>query len=94
MLLTAACPLLSCVRPTNVVNGVADTLWRGLNSYNFAPLLSKDVPRHARWDTCAKCHKKYISGMEGCSSMPDTDGMCCLGWSSMQFGNRLAAGCV
>jgi hypothetical protein len=73
-------------------NGVADTLWRGLNSYNFAPLLSKDVPRHARCDTCAKCRKKYISGMEGCSSLPGEDGMCCLACSHMELGNLAAPG--
>ena len=40
-------------------------LWRGLNSYNFCPLLSKDVPRHARCETCSACKKKFMMGMMG-----------------------------
>ena len=44
-----------------------DKLWRGLNPYNFCPLLSKDVPRHSLCATCAKCGKKFMSGLEGSS---------------------------
>jgi hypothetical protein len=59
-------------------SGVADKLWRGLNSYNFCPLLSEDVPRHSRCETCPKCKKKFISGMEGFCSMAEYDDLCCL----------------
>jgi hypothetical protein len=58
--------------------GVADKLWRGLNSYNFCPLLSEDVPRHSRCQTCPKCKKKFISGMEGSVSLPEHKDLCCL----------------
>jgi len=44
----------------------ADMLWRGLNAYNFCPLLSKDVPKHSLCETCSKCNGKFISGIEGC----------------------------
>lgn len=46
---------------------LSDGLWRGLNPYNFYPLLSKDVPRHSLCDRCDKCQRKYISGVEGSS---------------------------
>lgn len=46
---------------------MADALWRGLNPYNYTPLLSKDVPRHSLCDTCSQCGAKFISGVEGAS---------------------------
>lgn len=61
-----SCASRKCVDPAN--RGQADLLWRGLNPYNFYPLLSPDVPRHALCDICDSCHKPFISGMEGCTS--------------------------
>eukprot|EP01026_Neomeris_dumetosa_P063973 TRINITY_DN6075_c0_g1_i9.p3 TRINITY_DN6075_c0_g1~~TRINITY_DN6075_c0_g1_i9.p3 ORF type:complete len:338 (+),score=11.11 TRINITY_DN6075_c0_g1_i9:22-1035(+) len=46
---------------------IADTLWRGLNAYNFYPLLSKNVPRHALCDTCGMCGRTFMTAMEGYS---------------------------
>lgn len=62
-----------------------DMLWRGLNPYNFYPLLSKDVPRHSLCDTCSKCRKKFLSGLEGCSFAPSAGnfGIICLGCCGM-----------
>lgn len=81
-MLRRGCRLLIACRCTQTGPGsrrdIADTLWRGLNSYNFCPLLSKDVPRHARCETCPKCHKKFISGVEGATSTPGYEDLCCL----------------
>jgi len=44
------CP--ECLPKRDDPQRCADKLWRGLNSYNFYPLLSKDVPRHARCEAC------------------------------------------
>ena len=49
------------------VNSVADSLWRGLNPYNFCPLLARKVPKHSMCETCIKCGKKLMSGVEGSS---------------------------
>jgi hypothetical protein len=42
-----------------------DILWRGLNPYNFYPMLELNVPKHNLCETCQVCNKKYISGFEG-----------------------------
>lgn len=46
--------------------GCSDRLWRGLNPYNFYPLLSSSVQRHGICATCNLCRKKFLPGMEGC----------------------------
>lgn len=38
-------------------------------------MLSKDVPKHARCDVCAKCRSKFMSGLEGCCY--GRDGLTC-----------------
>ena len=58
------CP--GCVGPTSGI-GVADRLWRGLNSYNFCPLLVKDVPKHSLLDTCSTCKTYFMPGLESYS---------------------------
>lgn len=63
-----------CVKCDDPIR-VADKLWRGLNAYNIYPMLSKDVPRHSLCDTCSKCKKKFISGVEG--STHSRDGVSC-----------------
>lgn len=40
-------------------------LWRGLNAYNYCPLLAKDVPRHARAQRCPVCRVLFIGGVQG-----------------------------
>lgn len=62
---------VKCDDPTRV----ADKLWRGLNSYNIYPMLAKDVPRHSLCETCSKCQKKFISGVEG--STHSREGISC-----------------
>lgn len=75
----------SCLSPQRAgPDGVADMLWRGLNSYNFCPLLSKDVPRHARWETCTTCKKKFMMGVQGGSM--GVNGQTCLPCSTAAFG--------
>jgi len=64
-----------CVK-SDIPASVADKLWRGLNSYNIYPMLSQDVPKHSLCETCCKCHKKFISGAEGCSH--SREGISCL----------------
>ena len=44
---------------------LADTLWRGLNAYNFIPLLARDVPRHSMCDRCSVCSGSFMCGVEG-----------------------------
>lgn len=56
---------------------MADILWRGLNPYNYYPLLSKDVPKHARCNKCPACSKLYFSGLQG-SSWSRERGITCL----------------
>lgn len=79
--------LLCCCRRcsqrhlNNDPDDTADMLWRGLNSYNFCPLLSKDVPRHARCETCVKCSKKFMFGVQGGSV--EVGGRKCLDCSMM-----------
>lgn len=55
---------------------IPDMLWRGLNPYNFCPLLSRSVPRHSLCERCGRCNKLFISGMEGASF--GVDGFTCL----------------
>ncbi|KAJ3352399.1 hypothetical protein GGF32_003787 [Allomyces javanicus] len=43
---------------------IPDALWRGLNGFNFYPLLEKDVPKHSLCETCAQCKKAFMSSME------------------------------
>lgn len=59
------CCLRACVQPNGDVKNLPDRLWRGLNAYNYYPMLTKDVPRHSLCDTCDTCHQKYIGGEEG-----------------------------
>jgi hypothetical protein len=56
---------------------VSDMLWRGLNPYNFYPMLARDVPRHSLCDSCDGCGKKFVAGLEGSSFGPG--GYTCLG---------------
>ncbi|KAI8463406.1 MAG: hypothetical protein J3K34DRAFT_444068 [Monoraphidium minutum] len=65
------CP--GCYNP-ETVHDQADLLWRGLNPYNFTPLLSKHVPRHALCDKCTHCGRLFIMGLEGGSSSRSTRG--------------------
>jgi len=67
---------------------VADTLWRGLNPYNFYPMLATTVPRHSLCETCTKCHEKFISGLEG-SSYSFPGGMTCLRCGSGGMGKGM-----
>jgi hypothetical protein len=46
---------------------IPDKLWRGLNPYNFCPLLEARVPRHSMCEMCTKCGQKFMSGLEVCS---------------------------
>ncbi|PNH13007.1 hypothetical protein TSOC_000005 [Tetrabaena socialis] len=82
-------PLLAGRLPLGHLAGLLkhlQRLWRGLNAYNFCPLLEADVPRHALCDTCNRCAKKFVSGVEGCSM--GRDGMVCLGCSGVPGMNR------
>jgi dihydroorotase len=71
-----------CIIPESI-SGLPDKLWRGLNPYNFCPLLSKDVPRHSLCETCQKCRKKFMSGLEGSSYGPE--GVTCIKCSGGPF---------
>lgn len=66
---------------TSGFSGTADALWRGLNSYNFTPLLADTVPRNALCDVCTVCKKNFMSGLEGCSYAIELtgSGIKCLG---------------
>lgn len=68
-------PECSCVSRGPRPGDVADMLWRGLNSYNFAPLLSKDVPRHSRCEQCVTCKQRFMLGVEG-GSINDKGKVC------------------
>jgi hypothetical protein len=46
---------------------VPDVLWRGLNAYNFFPMLSQDVPRHSLCESCSTCGRRFLGGVEGYS---------------------------
>lgn len=48
--------------------GTANALWRGLNSYNYAPLLADTVPRNALCAHCLTCDTNFMSSMEGSTS--------------------------
>ncbi|KAG2482939.1 hypothetical protein HYH03_018164 [Edaphochlamys debaryana] len=54
----------------------ADRVWRGLNPYNYCPLLEADAPRHALCATCDACKGKFIPGAEG--SVRGPRGLRCL----------------
>lgn len=56
---------------------VGDRLWRGLNQFNFCPLLEESVPKHSLCDTCSACNKLFISGEEGCSIGGGSGGIRC-----------------
>jgi len=57
-----------CIQPRENIKDEPDRLWRGLNPYNFTPLLSKDVPRHLLCNRCDNCKKKFMSGLEAYST--------------------------
>lgn len=80
------CP--GCTKRHTQPDDIADMLWRGLNSYNFCPLLSKDVPRHARCETCSTCKKKFMMGVQGGSM--NADGRACLSCAAAAFGPAFA----
>lgn len=59
-----------------MTKNVQDYLWRGLNAYNFAPLLERNVPKHARYahdddaviircDKCVECGILFYAGIDG-----------------------------
>lgn len=63
---THMCCLLAC-RCTQQGQDQTDPgqVWDGLNAYNFAPLLAKDVPRHGLTHTCSTCRKQFLLALEG-----------------------------
>ena len=76
------CP--ECQSDARSGEGASDRLWRGLNPYNFYPLLSSTVPRHALCATCNQCSKKFLPGAEGSCHKP-VHGLTCLGCSGRPF---------
>ncbi|KAG2429347.1 hypothetical protein HXX76_011113 [Chlamydomonas incerta] len=62
----------------------ANRLWLDLNTYNFCPLLEKDVPRHSLCSTCDSCGGKYVSRVEG--SATTGQGTICTRCSEGLFG--------
>ncbi|KAJ3352393.1 hypothetical protein GGF32_003781 [Allomyces javanicus] len=55
---------------------IFDVLWRGLNAFNFYPLLDSGVPKHALCETCPKCNKPFMSSMEGCGYVKEGAPVC------------------
>ncbi len=79
---TCRVPVFACARTALYCVQDSDpigNLWFGLNSYNFCPLLTKDVPRHSLCHTCNGCGRKFIRGEEGCSY--NDKGIICLSCS-------------
>ncbi|ORZ39621.1 hypothetical protein BCR44DRAFT_1251454 [Catenaria anguillulae PL171] len=44
---------------------MAFSLWKGINCWNVAPMLARDVPRHALCDVCRDCGQKFVAGVTG-----------------------------
>lgn len=74
-----------------------DYLWRGLNAYNFTPLLERYVPKHSRYgttsltcvvmvrcDRCSECGHLFYKSIEGGSDVPVISHMGIVGGITMR----------